>query len=60
MLKLCGGRRAVNACRASWERRCKVVVLIVSSRLNTWAKVLSGRNELVQQEVEGMVVCVSP
>lgn len=60
MLKLCEGRRAVNVCMASWGRWCKVVVLIVSPRLNTWAKVLSGRNELVQQEVEGMVVCVSP
>lgn len=60
MLKLSGSRRAVNACRASWGRRCKVVVLIVIPRLNTWAKVLSGGNELVQQDVEGMVVSVSP
>lgn len=42
-----------------WEE-CKVVVLIVSPRLNTWTKVLSGRNKLVQQEVEGVTVCVSP
>lgn len=44
------------ACRASWGRQFKVVVLIFSPRLNTRAKALSGGNELVQQEVEGMVV----
>lgn len=42
MFPLSRDREDTNTRMASWGRGCQMVVLIVSHRLNIWAKVLNG------------------